>query len=148
MSNENSEAVNVHYEAPQATNQTEKGSAENSIKPEVLLTGDEMIEQSLKKYEPEKGVTYNKKIADLKEMYKDLQIENVDDKEGYKKVSEAISVLRPLRTGVEKKRKELVEFSNKYNKAVNAEAKRITELIEEIEKPLKDRKENLGGWIN
>lgn len=143
MSNENSEAVSVNYEVPQATSQNE--SSENSIKPEVLLTGDEMIEQSLKKYEPEKGVTYNKKIADLKEMYKGLQIENIDDKEGYKKVSEAISILRPLRTGVEKKRKELVEFSNKYNKAVNAEAKRITELIEEIEIPLKERKDLIDG---
>lgn len=139
MSNEKDEAVSVNYEAPQGQKES------TDIKPETLLTSDEMIEQSLKKYEPEKGMTYEKKIAELEKAYKGLNIENIEDKEGYKKVSEAISILRPLRTGVERKRKELVEFSNKYNKAVNAEAKRITELIEKIETPLKERKDWIDG---
>lgn len=139
MSNEKTENVSVHFEAPKEL----KSNVE--VNPETLLTGEEIIEQTLKKYELEKGVPYDAKIQYLKKAYQGLTIEGLEDKEGYKKVSEAISILRPLRTGVEKKRKELVEFSNKYNKAVNAEAKRITELIEEIEIPLKERKDWIDG---
>lgn len=81
------------------------------------------------------------KLAELKQEFGDLKISDVEDKEGYKKVTEAIAILRPLRTGVEKKRKELNEVPIAYKKAVDDEAKRLTALIEEIENPLKEQKD-------
>lgn len=81
------------------------------------------------------------KIAELKEAYKDLKIEGIKDTENYKLVQEAISTVRPLRTAVEKKRKELNEVPIAYKKAVDDEAKRLTALLEEIENPLKEQKD-------
>lgn len=81
------------------------------------------------------------KIAKLKEQFKDLKIEGVKDTENYKLVQEAIATVRPLRTVVEKKRKELNEVPLAYKKAVDDEAKRLTALLEEIENPLKEQKD-------
>jgi hypothetical protein len=73
-------------------------------------------------------------IAGLAEKYSNLTITNSSD---YKQVSIAIGTIRDLRVNVEKKRKELKEGALVWGRKVDAEAKRITLLLEEIESPLK-----------
>jgi hypothetical protein len=72
-------------------------------------------------------------IAKLKTDYLALAIKNFEDKDGFKKVHEARMDVVKRRTSVEKTRKELKEESLKFGRAVDAEAKRITALLEPIE---------------
>ena len=73
-------------------------------------------------------------IAELKSKYIGLKVCDPDSR---KQVSEAIQEVSGLRTSVEVKRKELKEDALVWGKKVDAEAKRITALLEEIEEPLK-----------
>lgn len=59
---------------------------------------------------------------------------------GYEAVKAGISEVRTYRTGVEKSRKELKASALEYGRKVDAEAKRVTNLLLEIEEPLKERK--------
>lgn len=72
-------------------------------------------------------------IASLATNYMPLTIAGVDDRKGYLAVRDARLEVKKLRVGVEHKRKELKEDALKYGKAVDAEAKRLTALIEPIE---------------
>lgn len=87
------------------------------------------------------------KIAELKNQFKDLEIQDVNDKNGIKAVTEAISIMRNLRTGLEKKRKELKDFYLSTGKGIDAEAKRIQELIADVEEPLKAKKDAIDAEI-
>lgn len=78
-------------------------------------------------------------ISKLKEEYLPLKIEDVNDKEGYKKVVEARKEVKRKRVAIENKRKDIVEDSVKLQKAVNGEAKRLTSLLLEIETPLEEK---------
>jgi len=91
------------------------------------------METQIVKYEPTEAV-----IAKLKNEYKGLV---VTDPESYKTVSAAISVMRSLRTSVEKRRVELKADALAYGKKVDSEAKRITALLLEVEEPLKAEKQ-------
>lgn len=61
--------------------------------------------------------------------------------EGYERVHRAIMLLVPMRTAIEKRRKVLKADSLEYGRRVDAEAKRLTGLIEEIELPLRSAKD-------
>ena len=78
------------------------------------------------------------KIAELKEVYS--VVPDASTKAGYADVKAALKVLVPLRTGVEKKRKELKKDALAWGKLVDSEAKRITSALIEIETPFKDAK--------
>ena len=86
-------------------------------------------------------------IAELKEKFKDLEISGIDDKKGMKAVNEAIGIVRTLRTGVEAKRKDLKNFYLATGKGIDAEAKRITELLVDVENPLKEKKQAIDDEI-
>ena len=86
-------------------------------------------------------------ILKLKEQFKDLQISGVDDKDGIKAVTEAMSIVRNLRMGVDKKRKELKDFYLNTGRGIDAEAKRILELIADVEEPLKAKKTAIDDEI-
>lgn len=77
-------------------------------------------------------------ISQLREKYASLKI---IDKESHKAVLAAISDIRGRRTAVEAKRKELKAVSLDYGRRIDAEAKRITVLLEEIEEPLKAKRQ-------
>jgi DNA repair exonuclease SbcCD ATPase subunit len=62
-----------------------------------------------------------------------LTIKGLDDHDGYEKVKEARLFIKGERVNVEKKRVELKASALEYGRAVDAEAKRITTAIEEIE---------------
>jgi chromosome segregation ATPase len=72
-------------------------------------------------------------IADLKSRYGGLTIKSQSD---YEMVRLAIADVRSIRTGVEKSRKELKADALEYGRKVDAEAKRVTALLEAIELPL------------
>jgi hypothetical protein len=78
------------------------------------------------------------KLAEYREEFANLSAQT---REGYDAVRKAIAVCRTTRTGIERKRKFLNEGAQTYIRTVNGEAKRLTEAIEAIEEPLKDKKQ-------
>lgn len=76
-------------------------------------------------------------IAKLRADYQGLTIEA----QGYDTVRIAIGEVRDLRVGVERRRGELKANALAYGRMVDAEAKRITGLLAEIEDPLKAQKD-------
>ena len=88
----------------------------------------EFIENQLKKF----SIT-DAGIAELTTQYMPLKINGIEDKEGLKAVSEARKVIKKLRVEVDKLRKELNADALEYQRRINAEAKRITSLLEPIE---------------
>ena len=87
-----------------------------------------MIDSAVKSYDIADAA-----IAAMGAAYMQLSIAGQDDKEGYSAVREARITVKGKRVEVEKKRKELKEDSLRFGKAVDAEAKRITGLLEPIE---------------
>lgn len=65
---------------------------------------------------------------------------SADTPAGYKLVRSAIAEIRTLRTSVEAKRKELKSGALEYGRKVDAVAKQLTALLEDIEAPLKLKK--------
>lgn len=80
----------------------------------------------------------DEKIGELKEAFSELSAET---SEGYKEVKKAIQVCVKTRTSIDGKRVELNEEALQWQRRVNAEAKRLTALVEEIEHPLKAKKQ-------
>ena len=106
------------------------------------ITVEDVISTEIKKFN-----LADVKIAELKEQFKDLEISGVEDKNGYKAVSEAIKIVRTYRTGVEKVRKQIKEDYLKTGRAIDEEAKRLTASLEEIENHLKDKKQEIDDEI-
>lgn len=75
-------------------------------------------------------------IAKLREQYMPLKINGLEDKEGFAKVHEARMIVKNTRVSVEKKRVELKSDALAYGRAVDAEAKRLTELLSPLESHL------------
>ena len=94
---------------------------------------------SLAEAEKENTLTVSYEITDkaiesLSEKYSGL---SAGGSKGYKEVVAGISVIRSYRVKVEAKRKELKADSLAWGRKVDAEAKRITAALLEIEEPLK-----------
>ena len=133
-------------------NQKKPKSAKAKAQKEILdvqivkdakdVTVEEVISTEIKKFN-----LADAKIAELKETFKHLEISGVEDKDGYKAVSEAIKIVRTYRTGVEKVRKQIKEDYLKTGRAIDEEAKRLTASLEEIENPLKDKKQEIDDEI-
>lgn len=89
---------------------------------------------------------YNATEAALAELRKDWDVvphtESSKDA-GYKKIKEGISVVSKYRTTLEAKRKELKAPILERGKLLDAEAKRITTHLLELENPLRDAKKNI-----
>lgn len=79
-------------------------------------------------------------IAQLKQQYGGLTAETPAK---YEEVRKAIAETRTLRVKVEKTRKELKADALEYGRKVDAEAKRITALLLEVEDPLKAEKQKV-----
>jgi hypothetical protein len=78
-------------------------------------------------------------IAKLKDDYLKLTVAGINDKEGCKKVHDARMDIVKRRTSIEKKRVELKADSLEYGRRVDAEAKRITGLLQPIEDHLTEQ---------
>ena len=111
---------------------------------DVLTAADEAENQNQLKIVIENAVKqYNIVDATIAEMKQRLtaRVTSVEDKESFALVKAQLSEVRQLRYDVENKRKLLNRNAIDYKNAVDTEAKRITELLLEIETPLKENKE-------
>jgi len=79
---------------------------------------------------------FEAEIVRLETNYSGLNIKDVNDKLGYKKVVEARKDAKSVRVSIDKKRKELVEDALTYQRKVNGEAKELTERVSVIEDAL------------
>ena len=84
-------------------------------------------------------VTPEERIAQAKQIADSLVIAGIEDKENYKTAKTYLTVAKKWRTGVEAKRKELKAVSLEYGRKVDGEAKRLTALVEPVEKTLADK---------
>ena len=82
-------------------------------------------------------------IDTLKERYAGLKIIGIDDKSGYEAVKSGISELRSKRTAIEDVRQTFKRPLLDIGSAIDAEAKRITLALVEIEEPLKLEKKRI-----
>jgi hypothetical protein len=112
-------------------------------KPELkVISTKEFIDNALQNYNPA-----TEAIEKLRKQYATIKIASTKDKEGYKAVADAIAVLTKYRTSVEKTRKELKDVALVYGRAVDGEAKRITNELLAIENPLRDNKDAIDQAI-
>lgn len=132
-------SVKQPAKAPAAKKTTAATSTE--VAPVVLTPEQYEIElqkkinSDIKKYSlPDKA------IAEMKKRYAGLTVKDLTDKEGIKALKAALSDVTGTRTGIENKRKELKADYLRIGKAIDEEAKRLTELVTEIEEPLKAEK--------
>jgi len=86
----------------------------------------------------EYGVT-EAALAELKGKY--AKVPDAGTKEGYALCKAGIAEIRPLRTSVEKRRKELKADALAYGRKVDDLAKTITNALVAIEQPMKDAKQ-------
>lgn len=86
-------------------------------------------------------------IATLRNDYLPLVIAGKDDKVGLDRVHQARMEVRALRLAVEDKRVELKADSLAYGRAVDAEAKRLTSMLEPIEAHLLGEEERVKAEI-
>ena len=80
-------------------------------------------------------------IAQMKSEYMGLSIAGADDKNGFELVHRARMTVKEKRVDVEKTRKSLNESALEWQRKVNAEAKRITEMLAPVENHLKAQEE-------
>lgn len=114
----------------------------SEVNSKVIKTDQEFIDSQLKKY----NVT-DAALAEIKQRYGELAVHGPDDKAGYDAVKAAIADVRSIRTGIEKKRKELKDLALRYGRAVDDEAKRLTSEVSQIEERLKVEKERTDKEI-
>lgn len=101
---------------------------------EVEILAPDVVSQALTKY----NVT-DAALAELTAAWKGFTIQGVEDKDGYTKAVEGYRTLKKLRTGTEAKRKALKEPFLNAGKLIDAEAKRITAVIEPLETGVKEQ---------
>lgn len=107
-------------------------------------TADERIIQEIKKFH-----LPDAEIAKMKKEFGKLKIRQLpapEDKAGMKlyreekeKVQKALAVVRGVRTGLEKKRKELKADYLKIGKGIDGEAERLTTIVSPLELTLKEQ---------
>jgi hypothetical protein len=100
----------------------------------VIPTGEDYINQAVQDLQVVEGKELiDKQIEALKEQYLGLTVSDLNDRPAYVALADGGKLAKRLRLAVDAKRKELNEFPLKFQRAVNAEAKRITELLAPIE---------------
>ncbi len=87
------------------------------------------------------------KIAEIRRDAEGLTINGVEDKKGYQVVRTARLNIRGLRAGLESSRKEQKADAIEYGRRLDAEAKTLTALLEEIEAPLLKMEEEIDKEI-
>lgn len=103
-----------------------------------LLNKDEVI-----KTLPEKFNAVTAGIDTLKQRYTGLRIIGIDDKNGYEAVRTGLAELRSTRVAVEEARSTFKRPLLDIGNAIDAEAKRITAEIVNIEDPLRQEKKRI-----
>lgn len=83
------------------------------------------------------------KVKKWAKQFDSLQINGIDDREGYNAVVEAIATIRTARTGTDKVRKSLGEDARTYVNMINDHAKGLTSELTPIEEKLKAEKQKI-----
>jgi len=107
-----------------------------------IKTFEGLVQAELSKYD-----SVIPAVEELKAQFMGLAIKDINDKENYDKVKEAIKFMVAKRTAVEEKRKELKANSLAFGRAVDARAKEIVSLISPIEDQLKNEKAKIDEEI-
>lgn len=118
------------------------------MKQALLMEGKEMHElfappdtqAQLARFSPTDGA-----IAELAQKYLPLSIADVNDRVGYVMVHRARMDIKNKRCAVENMRKELKADALDYGRNVDAEAKRITALLEPIETHLLEQEQTIDA---
>ena len=102
------------------------------------------IAQDDPKFLPTKMGVTDYKIRKLREEYDpaNLPAQVVKGDDAYQQVHNKVMAITKIRTGVEKVRKELKADALEWGRTVDGEAKRLTALVEEIEAPWKQVKQD------
>lgn len=100
------------------------------------MTDKKMIDTALAEYKITDAA-----IAKIKTDYMALVVKNPQDVEGYEQVHQARMDVKNRRVDVEKTRKKLKQDALDYGRAVDAEAKRITGMLEPIENYLQEQED-------
>ncbi len=87
-------------------------------------------------------------ISELTSNYMPLVINGIDDKDGIKAIKEARSVVKRHRIDIDKRRKELNADALEYQRRINGEAKRITDLLEPIEAHLEAQEKKVDDELD
>lgn len=85
----------------------------------------------------------DKKIEEIKKYCEKLTIKDAGDAQGYKKIVETRSKVKKLIGKVDKKR---LEINREFKSKVDAEAQRITALLNEVDGPLQLKESEYDRW--
>lgn len=88
-----------------------------------------------------------KRVKELTKKFAGLTINGVEDKAGYKKVTEALAIVRPERTRIAKEKKDIKERYAMVGKALDAREKELEAMIREVENPLQAEKDRIDDLI-
>lgn len=86
-------------------------------------------------------------IAEMAEQYLPLKINGIEDNAGYERVHKAKMIVVKARTATEKVRKTLKADALEFGRKVDAEAKRITSLLEPIETHLASEEKRIDDEV-
>lgn len=134
-SNKRGTYLNIKTFIQNQTKKTKMNTPKIENKNGLLPTADELIQSELKKFN-----VSDVHIIKLKEQCLILKVSGVDDAEGYKKVYDSHQLIKTTISDIEKKRKELKDVALKYGRAVDSEAKRITDALEPIKVHLENQR--------
>ncbi len=119
-----------------------KSLPQENLSVEQLPTWDELVKRELQKFDE-----VVPKIDEISKELMALTINGIDDKEGYKKVSEGLRFLVGKRTAVEAKRKQIKAPSNAFGISCDDRAKEITAMLAPIEENLRTKKEKIDAEL-
>ena len=124
----------------------ENAQIQEVLTPEVVTENQQNLQTQISK-ELGKFNLADAVIAQKKQEYAGLKITGIDDKEGYENVRKALSEVVKMRTSVGKTKTLIKADYLEIGRAIDGEAKRLTESILEIENPLREEKERIDAEI-
>lgn len=120
--------------AKKVTTNEAPAEAVEQINLPAIPTGEDYINKAVNDLQAVDGQQLiDTQIESLKGQYLGLIVSDLNDRPAYIALKDGAKLAKNLRLSVENKRKELNEFPLKFQRAVNAEAKRITELLTPVE---------------
>jgi len=105
-----------------------------------LMTIEESIKIEIAKFDP-----FEARLNELKEQYKDLSINGIEDKEGYENVRLAIAELRGIRTGTTKDKAIIKKPFLEACTTIEEKSKWIIAEVSKIEDPLQKKKDAIDA---
>src|SRR5690606_34605091 len=113
-------------------NMAKKVKNEDATSEVVFISSEDYVKERINA-EIQKYNIADAELAKLKQKYKGVSVKSLDDKKGIALMKEGVSEMSTLRNKVEKKRAELKKESLEIGRGIDGEAKRLTEMIIEIE---------------